>query len=395
VITHLIIVGTVTPVRLGLALAMFVVLGLGGGASGVLLAAQIAYYGIGKAVIGLLFLAFAAGSLLAGAVSGGLMRRFGLRGELALGTALYSAATLAGGLLPPFPALVAITVVWGFGGGIIESALNTYLAALPRRVVLLNLLHACYGVGALIGPVVAATMFANGLSWGALYLVFAAASAPLLAGFTIWYPARPPAEPGETPGPVFAAALRHPSVLLCSLFLAIYVGLEITIGNWMYSFLVEERGNGALLAGWVVSAFWMGFTFGRFVISALAERFGVGPITLAWACLVAFLFAGAIVWLIPGVPPAAAGLVLVGFVLGPLYPLAVAVVPQLVPDRLVPTAIGMLIGASVVGGALFPWAAGALAEGIGLGSLLPFILLLGVALLINWWRVSRRFISPA
>jgi fucose permease len=68
----------------------------------------------------------------------------------------------------------------------------------------------------------------------------------------------------------------------------------------------------------------------------------------------------------------------------------VAVVPRLTPNRLVPTAIGILIGVSVVGGAFFPWIAGTLADTIGLGSLLPFVLLLGVALLGNWWLLARR-----
>jgi fucose permease len=134
----------------------------------------------------------------------------------------------------------------------------------------------------------------------------------------------------------------------------------------------------------------MGFTIGRFVLSVLAERFGIGPVQLAWGCLGVTLAAGMAVWLVPGVPAASIGLVLLGFALGPIYPLTVAVMPQLTPSRLVPTAIGLLIGVSVLGGALFPWVAGVLAETVGLGSLLPFTLLLSAFLLANWWRLSRR-----
>jgi fucose permease len=310
-----------------------------------------------------------------------------------LGITVFGAATLACGLQPPYPVLVLCTVAHGFGGGTLESTLNAYLAALPRRVVLLNILHACYGLGALVGPVLAANLFTHGQSWGTVYLIYAAASLPLLIGYAIVYPRELPAEapdPDETPTPVFGTALRHPAVLLSGLFLAVYVGLEISIGNWMYSFLTEARGNGALLAGWVVSAFWMGFTLGRFVLSALAERFGVGAAALAWGCLGASFCAALLVWLVPGVVSASICLVLLGFALGPIYPLTVAVVPQLVTGRLVPTAIGLLVGASVLGGALFPWIAGTLAEGVGLGVLLPFALVLSAFLLANWWRLSLR-----
>jgi fucose permease len=377
--------------EVGLAFAAFVVIGLGGGAAGVLLPAQIAYYGIDKAVIGLLFFTFSVGYLLAGAVSGWLMRRLGLRGELMLGAGAFTALQFVAGTRPPYPVLVGLTVILGFGGGVMEAALNAYLAALPRHVVLLNFLHACYGAGALIGPVLASTMFANGLSWGARYLVFGAAGVPLLVGFALRYPAELPGIDGAAgPSPVFGATVRHPAVRLSGLFLAVYVGVEISIGNWMYSLLIEERGQGALLAGWVVSAYWVGFTVGRFVLSVLAERFGIGPVELAWGCLGVMMAAGMVVWLVPGVAAASVGLVLLGFALGPIYPLTVAVVPRLTPSRLVPTAIGILIGVSVLGGAFFPWVAGALADTVGLGSLLPFVLLLGSCLLVNWWLLARR-----
>ena len=240
-------------------------------------------------------------------------------------------------------------------------------------------------------------MLAAGLSWGAVYLVFAAAGVPLTVGFALRYPATlptggPDADP-EVPtarASIFGAALRHPAVLASGLFLAVYVGVEISLGNWLYSLLVEDRGQGALLAGGVVSAYWMGFTLGRFVLSVLAERFGIGPADLAWGCLTVVMAAATTVWLVPGILTAGTGLVVLGFALGPIYPLTVAVLPRMAPRRLVPTAIGILVGVSVLGGAFFPWVAGTLADAAGLGSLLPYILLLGAALLANWWWISRR-----
>ncbi|HEV2783559.1 MAG TPA: MFS transporter [Actinophytocola sp.] len=169
-----------------------------------------------------------------------------------------------------------------------------------------------------------------------------------------------------------------------------YVGVEIGLGNWTYSLLVEDRALGALLAGWVVSGYWFGFTAGRFVLSPLAERFGVGPVALVRGCLAVVVGAGLVVWLVPGAVAAAAGLVVLGVALGPLYPLTVAVLPSMAPGRLVPTGIGLLVGVSVIGGALFPWLAGTLAESAGLGTLLPFVLCLTAVLMVTWWRVSAR-----
>lgn len=86
-------------------------------------------------------------------------------------------------------------------------------------------------------------------------------------------------------------------------------------------------------------------------------------VVLAWA-----VPAGVVAWF-----------VLLGFFIGPLFPTAMAVVPDLAEARLVSTAIGVLNGVSVVGGAVFPWLAGALAQGAGVWTLMPFALVPAVA----------------
>lgn len=385
-----------------LAFAGFIAIGLGGGAGGVLLPAQISEYGIDKSIIGLLFFTFSGGYVLAGALNGWLLRRLGLRGDLVAGTAAFSVAALLSGLRPAYPVLLALSVVFGFGAGIIDATLNAFVAALPNRTALLNLLHAFYGIGALIGPIMASAMLDRGLSWGAVYVVFAAVGVPLTAGFALRYPrALPPGAPSAAPGPageaampagrsVFGTAVRHPAVLLSAIFLIVYVGVEVTLGNWAFSFMVEERGQGTLLAGWIVSGFWLGFTLGRFVLGAVAERLGVGPVELTFGCLLVLAAATVLTWLVPGTLAAAVGFALLGAALGPIFPLTIAVLPRLAPARLVPTAIGLLVGVSVIGAAFFPWLAGAIAENIGLDSLLPYTVVLTAVLLTNWWRIARR-----
>lgn len=381
-------------VRLALAFAGFALIGIGGGASGVLLPAQIDYYHIDKAVIGLLFFTFTTGYVLAGAANGTLLRRLGPRGTLVLGTGAFALAGLGGGLRPSYPVLALVTVLFGLGSGIIDAGLNAYATTLRGHTALLNYLHAFYGVGALAGPVMAAGLLDRGLQWNAVYLVLAAGAVPLLVGFALRYPGTGTAAEDELVRPrAFRAALRHRGVVLAAVFLAVYVGVEVGIGNWGYSFLTEERGQGALLAGWVVSAYWFGFTAGRFVLNAAAERAGVGPVALIYGCL-AGVAAGAALVLLPPAWAPAVGLAVLGFFLGPIFPLTIAVLPGLAPRWLVPTAVGVLVGTSVGGGALFPWVAGAMADRYGLDTLLPYTLGLTALLTLLWWAVNRPSRSP-
>jgi fucose permease len=260
-------------------------------------------------------------------------------------------------------------------------------------------LHAFFGVGALAGPLLATWMLGF-TRWTAVWLVLALACVPLVAGFqaTLRRPApvasaaaggAPPADP---PSGRLGAALRERAVLLGAAFLAVYVGLEISVGNWGFSFLTSDRGQGERLAGYAVSGYWLGLTVGRFVISPAAARLGWSAARLMSTCLLGVTAAAALVWVAPG---AAGALVLLGFCLGPIFPTTMAVAPALAAGRLVPTAIGLINGVSVLGGALLPWLAGTLADGIGAWTLPPFAIALAVAQLAIWWRVAKRIKARA
>jgi fucose permease len=81
---------------------------------------------------------------------------------------------------------------------------------------------------------------------------------------------------------------------------------------------------------------------------------------------------------------------LLGFCLGPIFPTAMAITPQLTQARLVPTAIGVLNAASVIGGAALPWLAGAITQNAGMMVLLPFAIVLAIAQLAVWRPIAGR-----
>jgi fucose permease len=286
-----------------------------------------------------------------------------------------------------FVALVLVQVASGFGIGVLESVLNVYLAGLPSATALLNRLHAFFGVGALLGPLLATWML-RFTRWPMVYLVLAVVAVPVVVGYLLTYPRLEPADGGRQP--VLRSALTVPAVVFAGVFLTVYVGLELGVGNWAFSFLTEEHGQGPLLAGWSVSAYWLGLTLGRFVISFVAGRVGLSAAGTSSVCLFGVTGAALLGWAAPTGVLASGALVLLGCFLGPLFPTAIAVMPDVVEPRLVPAAIGVINGFSVVGGALLPWLAGALAQGLGVWTLLPFTAVLAVAQLLLWRQVTTR-----
>ncbi len=387
------------------AYALFVLVGLGAGVGGVLLLAQIRDYRVDPTTIGLTFFTGSAGFVLAGMSTGLLVHRFGTRVALLGGGSLFVLAELYIATRPPFLGLVVVQLFTGYATGILESVLNAYLATRPDSTTVLNRLHAFFGVGALLGPALAAWLLTC-TSWPRVSLVLAAICAPLMVAVWITYPPRgvdplstaarvdraATAEPGVA---LLRAVLRQPVVLLGSALLALYVGLEISVGNWAYAYLVEARSSAELIAGYTVSGYWLGLTLGRFLISPLATRLRLTQTTLGYACIAGVTVSAAFTWLVPAPGAASVGFVLQGFFLGPIFPTTMAMTPRFTAPRLVPTAIGVMNAGSVVGGAALPWLAGAAAQGVGAWTLLPFAVLLGLILLTVWRRIDVRIAAPA
>jgi fucose permease len=373
-----------------LSYVAFILVGVSAGVAGPLLPAQMADYGVDMATIGVNFFTFSAGYLLAGSTSGSLVQRYGTRLVLLAGAGAYVLAALTLGVRPPFWGFVLIQVVAGYGTGLLEAVLNTYLAKLPGATTLLNRLHAFFGVGALIGPLLATWMLTF-TSWNVVWLVLAATFVPVAVGFALAYPPEPPPRAGEEHhrGPL-GTAVRSPAVVLACVFLAVYVGLETVVGNWGFTFLVTEHAQPDEMAGPMVSGYWLGLTAGRFLISPVAARLGWSTVTMAYVCLGAIVASVGLIWAAPAGLVAGAGLALLGFFLGPVFPTAMAVVPNLTEARLVPTAIGLMNGVSVLGGAVFPWLAGAVAEGVGVWTLMPFSLALALVQLTLWRLIVAR-----
>src|SRR5947209_11245746 len=107
-----------------------------------------------------------------------------------------------------------------------------------------------------------------------------------------------------------------------------------------------------------------------------------------YACVSGVMVVLLLIWLVPVDAAAALGFCFIGFSLGPIYPLTVAITPKLVPARLGPSAIGLLVSVSIVGLAIFPWVAGVLAQTLGIWTLLPYALVLTVGMLASWYLLS-------
>ncbi|HEY4034164.1 MAG TPA: MFS transporter [Ktedonobacteraceae bacterium] len=379
----------------GLAFLGFILIGAMGGASGIVLPSQIAYYHVNTSTIGLLSFTFSTGYVLSAGSTGFFIQKIGQHRYLTCGAAICVMSTFTFSLRPPFSLALLTNLFLGFGTAVIDTGFNALISSLPRRTKLLNYLHAFYGTGALLGPLVASAFLSIHWEWNTVYLVWCGLSLLQLIGCIVLLRAQPfrasvPQNEQYSSKNVLGAVLKIGPVWLAILFLFLYVGLETSVGNWSYSFLLTDRHQTILLAGWIVSGYWSGLTLGRFLVNTIAERFHLGIEAIVYYSLAGTGIGGLLVWLLPGGEAAMLGICLIGFFLGPLFASIIVVVPRLVPSNLVPSTIGLLLGTSVVGGAFFPWLVGTLAQYIGIWILLPSVLVLTTLMCANWWTMIRR-----
>jgi fucose permease len=402
--------------RIGLAFIAFILIGANDGAIGILLPGMSVTYGINNATISALFLTATAGYFVAALNNGPLVAKLGNRLCLLLGAALMLIGYGVISTRPPFALVLLALVPVGFGTALLDAGLNAYVAGLPQNTTRLNYLHAFYGTGALLGPIIASTFIALRWQWNTVYLAWVCIAALLVIGFGFIFKDNAPSSlnvgadlsrpstdlsrPGpesrspadssrpHTEGNILFMTLRLRAVWLGALFLLIYVGAETSLGSWSYSFLTEERHGAALLSGWTVSGYWLGLTLSRLLLGKIAAH--IGNKRMIQLCLCGIAAGLLLVWLIPSPVVSAAGLFLTGFSLGPIFPTTIALMSQLVSSRLLSSTIGFIASFGSMGAAFFPWFAGNVTQHIGLWFLLPYALILSTLMFFLWLALQAQ-----
>jgi fucose permease len=277
---------------------------------------------------------------------------------------------------------VACGLLTGLGAGAVDAAINAYAADqfLPRQV---TWLHACYGVGATLGPFTMTAVLSAGRSWRWGYALIGAVlslmSFLFLATQRLWEVRA--GQGGEPAAPAATAVetLRLPLAWAHIALFFIYCGLEITAGQWLYSLLTGSRGFAPALAGTCVGLYWGGLTAGRVAFGVAAVRFPRDSI-LRLSMIAAPVGALLIWW---GGAPALtlAAATLLGFALAPVYPLLISATPDRLGREYSAHAIGFQVSAAYLGGAALPSAAGILARARGLEVLGAFLFCVSLGLL--------------
>lgn len=317
-----------------------------------------------------------------------IARRIGIGRVLSIGTFVTAAALAGSAASTSMWQFLASVAVGGLGGAAVDTTLNTYAARRfgPRQI---NLMHASYGVGAAVSPLIVTAVLVSGLSWRWSYVVVLGLQLTVAVTFSAtwrrWEVAVPAAAPTTSrPSRVWSA-----DSALGMGMAAVQNGIESAVAIWAFTYLTA-LGVPTVAAGGIASGYWLTLVVGRVAFGSLAER--VGAWRVMSIAVVLLLLAAVLVNV--GLPvPAMAAVLLFGVAAAPMYPLLVLTTAERTSPPVADRVIGFQAAASSIGAATVPGLVGVMlaAELRAFGWSLAALCLVAAALLVLMrMRVRRR-----
>ncbi|OCB87799.1 MFS general substrate transporter [Sanghuangporus baumii] len=355
-----------------LFLSIFVA-GWDGGTYGPLLPRFQTYYDVNYTVVSMIF------------VSNCVTIVLGAIGQV-IGYSLLSARL-------PFPAFCVAFFINGWGMSLQDAQANGYVVALSRdSATKMGIMHAIYGLGAMIAPF-SATQFAEMTHRWSLHFVVSVVIA-VVNTMTLVLVFRgktqdecyleigePTMKRGTSQHNKYRQIFTHKVMHVLAFYSFVYVGVEITISGWTVSYLQEYRDAGAS-SGYVSTGFFGGITLGRVALLWVNKK--IGEYRVMYIYMLLSLGLELVVWLVPSVVIAGVAVSFVGFFLGPIYPIIINEAGRQIPQWLLTGSVGWIASFGFSGSALFPFITGALSEEFGIVALQPVLIVL-MAVMIGLW----------
>jgi fucose permease len=355
------------------AIGALVALGLPTGMLGVAWPSIREGLGAPLAGLGILLGAMTVAQFAASTFSGAIRERLGTTRVLFLPALLAAAGLAMFAVATDWVLITLASAIFGAGVGLLDAAVNTE-AALRRGVRFMGALHGAWAAGAALGPPLI-TVAIDGLgSWrfgyaaaAMIFLLVAAATLVLRAQLQ-----EPPPEALASGGSARAHLLTGAALMF------VYVGLELGAGQWAFTRFTVAGELDVDAAATAVFLYWSGLGAGRLALAIVGDR--IGPprwldLSVVGAVLATILFA-----LLPPSLAALAALPLLGVSLSVFVPVLIYVTPQRVGHETAPHAIGYMMAAGMLGGAVLPAGIGVLMQANGVALLAPALVVLALAL---------------
>lgn len=349
--------------------------------------------GVSLSYAGIVSMIVTVGTIVSSLLSDRLTRKLGTGLVTVISVASTAIALFGFSVSNSFALLCVLAIPYGLGAGAVDAALNNYVA-LHYSSKQMSWLHAFWGVGISISPYIMSYCLSNKLGWRMGYrsvsIIQIALTAALFLSLPLW--GKNGTSNDDTKVVANPLTLKQsvrikgvPYVLLA--FFG-FCAFESTAGLWASSYMVEFRGVDAETAAWFASLFYLGETFGRFLMGFVADKLGDKRMIRIgiWT-----MMAGVLMILLPLSINAVAlfGLVVAGFGAAPVSPCIIHSTPTNFGKENSQSLVGIQMASAYCGSALMPPLFGLIAESISISLYPVYLAMLTILMLVMSEMLNR------
>ena len=353
----------VTIILLVLIYLAFISLGLPDSILGVAWPAIRADWGMPLDAAGLIVFITICGTVISSFSSGFLIKKFGTGRLTTMSCFITGLALLGFSFAPSYGWLLLLGLPLGFGAGAVDTGLNNYVA-LHYKSHHMNWLHSFWGVGSTLGPIIIGSTLSAGLTWrnGYRTIAFIQLSLALILLITlpVWKKHKalvtledPTLDESESKPKLFDKEVLKTKGLFFALgtFL-FYCAVEISVGLWGSSYLVQSKGIAVDIAAYWVALYYASIMVGRIVAGFVTFKVS-NKIMIRSGAVVALI---AVILMILPLPSsfAVVPMILIGLGLSPIFPAMIHETPKRFGKDKSQTIIGYQMGFAYIGSAMFP-----------------------------------------
>ena len=376
----------------------FISLGLANTIIGPAIPSLINEFGMGFSLVGVLFFVQGVFYFISVLSAGVASDFFGKKPFLLIGATLMASGLIAFILGRNEIILFFSVALIGTGLGALDGGLNGLFIDISgdQKGIGLGLLHMCFGIGALSGPLIFTFASTSLLNWRLAFLF--TACFPILF-FLLLFPIHLSRVDNEETIKLsdVAMLLKNRIIIQLILLLFVYVGAEQVIAGWLPTYLINTRNVSQSIGSFTLSLFFIGLTIGRLLTGLISEKVGYSRtlVLLSLGSAVFFL----LIYTIQAINPIIILFILLGFFLSGIYPTVMAQAGSIFPQYS-GTISGVLTAAGGIGGMLMPLGMGIASEyaGLQVGLFLPLvstIIMFFLAVLsFNYIKKRKQIQSP-
>ena len=276
--------------------------------------------------------------------------------------------------------LFIFAIPYGLGAGVIDASVNHYVANNYSGSVM-NFLHCFYGVGAVISPYIMAlalkyARWNEGYSWTSyiqMFILFVC-----IISLPLWKTNGKEEEEDHSDSVGIKEALKVPAVIFTLIAFYAYCAGEATCFLWTPSYFAGTKsGLSAETIASFGSLIFGGLMLGRLISGFISNKLGdrrlirIGIFVELLGIIMVFL-------LVESYMVAAAGFVVIGTGMGPVYPAIQHMAPANFGKKYSAAVIGLQMAAAYVGSTFMPMIFGLLQQKIGIAIMPTYLLIFAI-----------------